>query len=104
MLKLRVSDKVKILTGKDKGREGEIEKIFPKKGTAVIPGVNLYKRHVKGSQGQKSGIYDIPRPMALSKLMLICPKCKKPARVGLKIVGEEKVRICKKCQRQIDSK
>lgn len=104
MLKLKISDKVKVLSGKDKGREGQIEKIIVKKNLVVLPGINIYKKHFKGSQGQKSGIYDIPRPLAISKVMLLCPKCKKPARVGFRLVDKEKVRVCKKCDKQIDAK
>lgn len=104
MLKLKVGDKVKILSGKDKGREGTIEKIFSKDLKAIIPGMNVYKKHIKGFRGQKGGIYDIPRPYSLGRLMLLCPKCKKPARVGFKTVGNQKVRFCKKCNREIDTK
>jgi large subunit ribosomal protein L24 len=104
MLKLKLHDKVKVLSGKDKGREGEIEGITPKKGTLIVPGVNMYKKHVKGSQGQKGGIYDIPRAMKFGKVGLICPKCKALTRVGFRMAGEEKVRICKKCQKEIDTK
>ena len=102
-IKLKVGDKVKIRTGKDKGREGKIEKIFPKKKTVVIPNMNIYKKHVKGSQGQKGGIYELPRPIGFSKLSLVCPKCNKPARVGFKISAGTKVRVCKKCCKNIDS-
>lgn len=102
-MKFRIGDTVKITIGKDKGREGKIEKISPKKGTILIPGINMYKKHVKGTGGQvKGGIYDLPRPLAVSKIALICPKCKKITRIGLKFAGKEKVRICKKCKRQID--
>ena len=101
MNKLKIGDKVKILAGKDKGREGEIEKVFPKTKTLIVPGVNLYKKHVKGFQGRKGGIYDIPRPLPFGKVSLICPKCKKVARVGFRLVGQEKVRICKKCNQEI---
>jgi len=104
MLKLKIGDTVRIRTGKDKGREGKIEKIFPKTKKALIPGINVYKKHVKGSQGTKGGIYDIPRPLLFSKLSLVCPKCKKPARVGFKIVGKEKVRVCQKCQKELSNK
>lgn len=104
MLKFRVGDKVKITAGKDKGREGEIERLFPGSSMALIPGINMYKRHVKGRPGQKGGIYDIPRPLSLAKIALICPKCKKPTRVGFKILGDEKIRICRKCGREIDTK
>lgn len=104
MLKLKTGDTVKITAGKDKGREGKIEKIFPKQTKALIPGVNIYKKHVKGSQGQKGGIYDIPRPLDFAKIALICPKCKKMTRVGFKIVDNNKSRVCKKCNKEIDTK
>ena len=102
MLKFRTGDNVRIALGKDKGREGQIEKIYPKKLMVLIPDINLYKKHVKGSQGQKAGIYDIPRPLPFSKIQLLCPKCKKATRVGFKFVGKEKRRICKKCKSEID--
>jgi len=104
MLKLKVGDKIKVLLGKDKGRDGEIEKILPRKGKVVVPGVNIYKRHMKGSQGQKGGIYEIPRPMIYSKVALVCPKCKKATRVGFRVTGDSKLRVCKKCGREIDTK
>lgn len=105
MLKLKKGDKVKVLLGKDKGREGEIERILPKKKAVLIPDLNIFKKHVKGgASGQKSGIYEVPRPISISKVALVCPKCKKPTRVGFKKVGEEKVRVCRKCEREIDTK
>lgn len=104
MLKYKKGDKVKITLGKDKGRDGVIESINFKKETALIPGINVYKKHVKGISGQKGGIYDIPKPMPFSKFILICPRCKKQVRVGFKLAGDEKVRICKKCKREIDTK
>ena len=104
MLKLKTGDTVKVLSGKDKGREGKIEKVFPGKATVLVPGVNVYKKHVKGQSGQKAGIYDIPRPLPFSKVAVVCTKCKKPTRVGFKLVGNKKRRMCKKCKREIDSK
>lgn len=105
MLKIKKGDKVKVLMGKDRGREGEVEKVLPKEGAVLIPDLNIYKRHVKGGvSGQKSGIYEVPRPFPVSKVALICPKCKKQTRVGFKKVDGEKVRICKKCKREIDTK
>lgn len=102
MLKFKVGDTVKITLGKDKGREGKIEKIIPKKNSALIPGVNIYKKHLKGQQGQKGGIYEIPRPLSFSKFALVCPKCKKVTRVGINLVAQEKRRVCKKCKKEID--
>jgi len=92
------------MIGKDKGREAKIEKIDPVSAKALVPGVNLYKKHVKGFGDVKGGIYDIPRPLSFGKIALICPKCKKITRVGFKFAGEEKVRICKKCRKEIDTK
>lgn len=104
MLKLKKGDTVKIMAGKDKGREGKIEKILFEVGKAIIPGVNMYKKHVKGVGEVKGGVYDIPRALPFAKISLICPKCKKVVRVGFKIVGEEKSRVCKKCGKEIDTK
>lgn len=103
-MKFKIGDNVKITAGKDKGRDGKIEKIFPKTLKVLVLGVNLYKKHVKGFQGQKGGIYDIPRPLGLGKIALICPKCKKITRIGFSIKGEKKSRICKKCKKEIDIK
>lgn len=102
MLKFKVGDKVKITAGKDKGRDGVIEKIYPDKSMALIPDVNMVKKHVKGFQGQKGGIYDLPKPMPFSKFSIICPKCSKVSRIGVKLVGTDKLRFCKKCGREID--
>ncbi len=102
MLKIKIKDKVKVISGKDKGREGIVEKIFPKEKKVLVDGINLYKRHIKGGYGQKSGIYDIPRPLDISRVALICPKCAKPTRVGFSVKEGKKVRVCKKCKAEID--
>lgn len=104
MLKLKIGDSVKITAGKDKGREGKIEKILPSDKKAIIPGINLYKKHVKGYGNVKAGVYDIPRALGFGKIALICPKCKKITRVGFKFAGTDKVRICKKCGKEVDTK
>jgi large subunit ribosomal protein L24 len=104
MLKFKIGDTVKITSGKDKGREGKIEKIFSKEKTVLIPTVNFFKRHMKGIGERKSGIYDIPRPLPFSKIALICPKCKKPTRVGFRVLEKEKIRVCRKCGKEINEK
>ena len=104
MMKLKVGDTVKITLGKDKGREGKIEKVIPADSKVVVPGVNIYKKHVKGMGEVKGGIYEIPRPLSLSKVALVCPKCKKVTRIGFKFAGSEKVRVCRKCGKEIDTK
>lgn len=106
MIKFKAGDTIKVTLGKDRGREGKIEKIFPKDLQVLVSGVNLYKKHVKATPGsnQKGGIYEIPRPLPFSKISLVCPKCKKVTRVGFKITGGQKERICRKCKREIDTK
>jgi len=104
MIKFKIGDTVRLTAGKDKGREGKIEKIYPSESLVLVPGVNIYKKNIKGTGDVKSGTYDIPRPLSLGKVALICPKCKKLTRVGFKLVGETKVRICKKCKKEIDTK
>lgn len=101
MLKFKVGDKIKIISGKDKGRSGSIEKILPDVFKAVVPGLNEYKKHIKPSSGRKGGIFPISRPIALSKLVLSCPNCQKETRVGFRFVDKEKVRYCKKCNKEI---
>jgi len=107
MLKFKVGDQIIVTTGKDKGRKGEIERIFPKTLKVLIPGINIYKKHIKSQEvrgGQKAGIYEIPRPLPFSKVALVCPSCKKATRVGFKLYSEEKVRICRKCGKEIKEK
>lgn len=104
MMKFKIGDTVRLTAGKDKGREGKIEKILLTEEKVLVPGVNLYKKHVKGFGDVKGGVYDIPRALGLGKVALICPKCKKLTRVGFKFAGDDKVRICKKCGKEIDAK
>ncbi|MEK7526310.1 MAG: 50S ribosomal protein L24 [Patescibacteria group bacterium] len=103
MLKFKSGDSVKITLGKDKGREGKIEKIFPKKSLALIPEINIYKKHVKSAltKDKKGGIFEIARPMAFSKFALICPNCKKITRAGFEVKDGKKMRVCKKCGKEM---
>ena len=101
MLKIKTGDTVKIIAGKDKGREGKVEMVLPKRDSVVIPEVNMYKKHVKGQQGQKGGMYDLPRPLNVAKVALICPNCKKQTRVHFKIEKDTKFRVCSKCNKNI---
>jgi large subunit ribosomal protein L24 len=101
-MKIKKGDKVKVIYGKDKGKEGVVEKVYQKVNKVLISGVNLYKRHIKKNEKMpQGGIIDVPRPLDVSKVMLICPKCKKPTRVGFLVDGKKKFRLCKKCQSKI---
>lgn len=103
-IKLIKGDTVKIMAGKDAGQKGKIESIDHKSRLAVVTGKNLYKRHLKPrGEGKQNtgGITEIPRPMPISKLILVCPKCQKETRVGYRLAAGEKKRICRLCQAEI---
>jgi large subunit ribosomal protein L24 len=98
-MKLKKGDNIKVVKGKDKGKTGKIEKIFPKVGKVLVANVNLYKRHLKArSQRQPSEIVTLTKPLMQENVILICPKCHKETRIGYKIEKNTKSRICKRCK------
>lgn len=102
-MKFKLNDLVKITLGKDRGKSGKIEKISVKKMLVTVAKLNLYKKHVKKrGQGKAGEIVELPRPLNLAKISLICPKCQKQTRIGLEGQGKKKLRICKKCHKPID--
>lgn len=102
-MKIKKGDTIKVLYGKDAGKRASVIAINPKKNTVVADGVNVYKRHIKGDGRDKtSEIVNLVKPMPTAKVMLVCPLCNKATRVGMKIEGGKKVRICKKCGKAID--
>ena len=102
-MKLKVDDTVKVTAGKDRGRVGKVQKLFPRKNKVLVEGVNMYKKHQKPQgQGKPGGIIDITRPLSIASVALICPKCKQQTRVGYKLEDSgKKMRICRKCQKEI---
>lgn len=103
MQKIRKGDKVVVLTGKDKGRTGEILKMMPKDGKALVGGVNLVKRHQRQTQTAEGGIITKEAPIQVSNLALADPKDGKPTRVGIKINDDgSKVRVAKRSGEVID--
>lgn len=100
-MKIKKGDKVKILLGKDRGKEGNVEFVLGKDSRVFVSGANLYKRHVKKMNNIEGGIIDIPKSINVSNVGLICPNCKKVTRVGFTKVGNEKYRVCKKCKKEI---
>ncbi len=101
-MKLKKGDTVQIIRGKDNAKTGKVEKVYPKTGKVVVEGINQYKKHIKArTQTQKSEIITITKPLSSSNVVLLCPKCKKPTRVGYKILKDSKTRICKKCNAEI---
>ncbi len=100
-MKIKKGDKVKVLLGKDRGKEGTVEFVSASNKRVFVGGVNLYKRHVKKTAGMEGGIIDIPKSLNISNVGLICPNCKKLAKIGYKLEGKIKMRICRKCKKEI---
>lgn len=99
-MKIKKGDQVLVISGKWKGKVGKVLKAFPREKKILVEGVNLVKKHLRPKRsGEKGQIIEIPKPIWVSKVKLICPSCKKPTRVGYKILEEkkEKIRYCKKC-------
>ncbi len=98
-MKLKKGDQVKILSGKDRGKTGTVLRAFPDDSRIMIEGLNTFKKHARPKrQGEKGQTVVVPRPMAASKVMLVCSVCKEPTRVGFRVEGSAKVRYCKKCK------
>ena len=102
MQKIRKGDKVVILTGKDKGRSGEVLQVMPKEDRAVVRGINVVRRHQRQTASQEAGIVTKEAPIHLSSLAIADPKDVKPTRVGFKIDGDKKVRVAKRSGATID--
>lgn len=100
-MKLRKNDQVIVTIGKDKGKKGKVEAVFPKENMVVITGVNIFKKHTKPQgEGKAGGIVEINKPLKVSKIALVCPKCAKATRIGYKIdvKSKLKIRVCRKCK------
>lgn len=100
MFSIRKNDIVKVIAGKDKGKQGKVLKIFPHDRTAIVEGVNFYKKHTKANPGKniKGGIFEKEGLIHLSNLMVICTECGKIVRVGHRLLEDgRRVRVCRKC-------
>ena len=101
-MKIKKDDKVIVLSGKDKGKQGKILSADPKAMKVTVEGVNVATKHQKPrKQGQDGGIIKVETPIYACKVMLVCPKCDKGTRVGYKLVDGKKVRVCKHCGAEI---
>nr|AMR07583.1 ribosomal protein L24 [uncultured bacterium] len=102
-MKIKKGDTVRILYGKDSGKQGTVVATNPKSKKIVVDGINVYKKHVKGDGRTKtSEILTIVKPLDVSKVILICSSCGKPTRVGIKREGDKVERVCKKCNKVIE--
>ena len=97
-------DTVQVLSGKDRGKKGKVQSVLGKEGRLVIEGVNLAKRHIKARPGvRQAGVVSLEAPLHISKVMVVCPRCNRPARIGVQLLQDgRKVRICRKCKEAIE--
>jgi large subunit ribosomal protein L24 len=102
-MKIRKGDTVRVLTGKDRGKEGEVMRSLPREGKVIVDGVNVARKSQRPTRTtQQGGIIDKDMPIQVSNVALVCPSCGKPTRVGYTIdKSGEKARICKKCGGEI---
>ena len=101
-MNIKKNDNVIMLSGKDRGKKGKVLFVFPAEDKVVVEGLNLIARHQRAKkQGQKGQVVHKERAVNASAVQLVCSKCGKPARVGSKMVGKNKVRVCKKCGGEI---
>lgn len=104
--KVRKGDQVRVMTGKERGKEGRVLSVSPREQRALVEGVNVVKRHLRlrqarGRGGQEGGIIEKEAPIHLSNLQVVCPSCG-PTRVGYDQPGDgPKVRVCSKCRGEL---
>ncbi|MGB9668183.1 MAG: 50S ribosomal protein L24 [Thermosulfidibacteraceae bacterium] len=101
--KIKRDDFVLVIAGKDRGRRGKVIRVIPKESRVVVEGVNIVKKHQRPAPTKPGGIVEMPAPIHVSNVMLVCPRCNRPTRVGFGFLEDgRKVRVCKKCGENID--
>jgi large subunit ribosomal protein L24 len=107
MQRIKVGDTVLVIAGKDKGARGEVLRVDNKAGRVVVEAINVAKKHQKpmqaGRRTVQAGIIEFEAPIDRSNVMLVCPQCDKPTRVGIRLTAEgNRVRFCHECDQEID--
>ncbi|MCK9378708.1 MAG: 50S ribosomal protein L24 [Candidatus Moranbacteria bacterium] len=101
-MKIKKGDKVQIISGKDKGKKGVVLRAVPSREKVVVEGLNIVKKNSRPKkEGEKGQRIEIPVPIQISNVMLVCPKCDKTTRIEYKLTNNKKLRICKKCKEEI---
>ncbi|MEX2007237.1 MAG: 50S ribosomal protein L24 [Candidatus Levyibacteriota bacterium] len=101
-MKLKKGDTVTVTAGKDKGKTEKIEKVLTRERKIIVTGVNQFKRHLKArAAGKPSEIVTITKAFSMANVALVCTKCKKLTRIGYLLEKGKKVRICKKCKKEV---
>ena len=100
MARIKKGDMVSVLSGKDRGKTGKVLQVWPVEDRALVERINLVKHFERRSQqNQQGGVIEREGPIALSKLSLVCPRCRRPSRVAWLLTGTgEKQRVCRRCQ------
>ena|SRR3990167_151446 len=103
-IRVKKGDQVLILAGKDRAKRGAISEVMPGKRKVAVEGVNVLKRHLKPrGPGKPAGIVEFNAPLDLSNVMVVCPKCDQPTRIGMRVLADgSKMRACKKCGEVMD--
>ena len=103
-MKIYSGDEVVVVAGKDKGKRGTVRQVIRDKDRVLVEGVNIAKKHMRARPGvRQAGIVDQENPLHVSNVMLVCPRCGQPTRVGVQRDGEgHKQRICRKCSESVD--
>ena len=103
-LHVKAGDRVIVLSGKDKGKIGNIKKVYAKEGKVEVEGVNIITKAQKPNPmaGIQGGLNKLEAPIESSKVMVVCPACEKPTRIKYDVVDDRKVRVCKKCGEKLD--
>ena len=103
-MKIRKNDSVLVISGKDKGKKGEVRYAYPKKNRVLVGGVNMIKRHTRARGAvRQAGIIEREAPIQVSNVMLLCKKCNHPARLGFQFLRDgKKVRVCRSCNEVVD--
>lgn len=105
-MSVRRGDEVVVIAGKDRGKRGEITRVFPATNRVTVEGVNIVKRHLRRQPGSlQAGIIDMPAPLSRSNVMLVCPSCHRPTREARTILADgSHVRVCKHCNEIIPTR
>lgn len=103
-MKIRKNDTVLVIAGKDKGKKGKVRFAYPRQASVIVEGVNFIKKHTKPrGEARQAGIIEREAALSVSNVMLVCNKCSKPARIGLRTLEDgKKVRYCRVCQEVMD--
>jgi large subunit ribosomal protein L24 len=103
-MKIRKDDSVILIAGKDSGKKGKVRRVLPREDRVIVEGLNMVKRHSRaGRAARQAGIIELEAPIHVSNVMLLCAKCGKPTRIGIRSLADGKrVRICRSCREVID--